>query len=564
MKKNVKSFYSKRIKSETFSDNSRSSLETDSETDSWSDNLDHYSSSSETSDQLSDCDDAGQPMQWKTDDDAEFKSEITTDIGWTDVTKTNRRKIILNKKPSINSKLPSNPTPIDCFRLFLTDDVLKYIVEETNKNADCILLNDETSQENDPSQKHTSKEEIEIFIGLLLWMNLVEFPSLDYYWSSDILYKSNISNIMNKNRFETIFRFWPLSKKEHELEDDHSYKVRYIISILVQKFKEIRIPGTVLTICKYNLPIRYSNPQKKHIKIFKLCSADSYTYNLMLYEGKQNFDPTEIVLKICEDYLDNGRVLATDEFFTSVYLADSLLKRNTHLVGTLEPNRKGIPYEVVCNELKRGQIYGKINENGVIIAKWKDKKDFLMLSTYHNLDIVKIEKRNRNGEYVVKPKIVMDYKAGIVKANISHQIPSFIPLLQEFLNWYHKVALEVIFESSVINAYVIHKENNPGLIMTMKKFKEHLIKAMLKIDEYDENKQVKSEKLEHKFEKTTLVTASNRRIRKRCIHCYANIKRVNGSKYAAYAAKKVSTFCSICPDKPFICKECFSFHVDTC
>lgn len=569
MKKNAKNTsYFKRIKTEILSDNSNSSnIETDSEIDSWCEDDHSYNLSNfEALDQLSNSDEDNQIKQWKTETYTKNKNKAYNDIRWKDVGRTNKNNNLINiKKPILNIKFSSNLTPIDCFRLFLTDDILNYIVHETNKNADQIILKAKSSQKNEfISENYTSKEELEIFLGLLLWMNQFESPSLEYCWCNNKLYKNSISNIMSQKRFETIFQWWPLSNKEHEFEDDHNYKVRYIISILVQRFKEIRIPGSLLTIGKYNLPIKQSISRKQHIKIFKLCTADNYTYNMMLYEGKQNFDPTEVILRISEDYLNDGRVIVTNEYFTSLSLAHNLLKRNTHLVGTLTESRKGIPCDVLFSELKKGEISGKINENGVVIAKWNSgREQQLLLSTFHNLDIVKIERRNRNGEYISKPKIVKDYNEGIIRINMSDHVPSFISIMQESLSWYHKVALEAIFESSVTNAFVIYKESHPGILITKKKFRENLIKSLLKFDDYDKNNKDIPKKLEHKFEKTTMRSTNNRKIRKRCVHCYETNKKLNGSKFAACASKKVSTFCSVCPNKPFICKECFAYHIET-
>jgi len=42
-----------------------------------------------------------------------------------------------------------------------------------------------------------------------------------------------------------------------------------------------------------------------------------------------------------------------------VSLAERLLERKTHLVGTMRKNRKGLPLEVVKAKIKKGEIIGK-------------------------------------------------------------------------------------------------------------------------------------------------------------------------------------------------------------
>jgi len=52
---------------------------------------------------------------------------------------------------------------------------------------------------------------------------------------------------------------------------------------------------------------------------------------------------TSVVMTLMEGHLDAGRTLSTDNFYTSVPLAETLLGRKTHLVGTVRKNRKGLP-----------------------------------------------------------------------------------------------------------------------------------------------------------------------------------------------------------------------------
>lgn len=46
-----------------------------------------------------------------------------------------------------------------------------------------------------------------------------------------------------------------------------------------------------------------------------------------------------VVMDLMHDYLDKGFVLYMDNFYTSVDLANMLLARNTHVVGTVLSNR---------------------------------------------------------------------------------------------------------------------------------------------------------------------------------------------------------------------------------
>lgn len=62
-----------------------------------------------------------------------------------------------------------------------------------------------------------------------------------------------------------------------------------------------------------------------------------------------------------ESYLDNGRVLFTDNWYNSVDLAEILLCRNTHPVGTLRANRKRNPIGVTKKRISKGETVARIN-----------------------------------------------------------------------------------------------------------------------------------------------------------------------------------------------------------
>jgi hypothetical protein len=67
----------------------------------------------------------------------------------------------------------------------------------------------------------------------------------------------------------------------------------------------------------------------------------------------------------------------------------------------------------------------------------------------------------------------------------------------------------------------------------------------------------------HLLEITKEIDHRNRKIRKRCVHCYDKHKQEGrGSKAARDLSKRVRTFCSLCPSKPHICLDCFNtIHV---
>jgi len=91
------------------------------------------------------------------------------------------------------------------------------------------------------------------------------------------------------------------------------------------------------------LQFRQYIQNKRHrygIKIFKLCINNFYTVGFKIYAGKEADKvqrvSTKVVLEMAEDYLDMGRTMYTDNWYSSYDLAIELLNRKTHLVGTIQ------------------------------------------------------------------------------------------------------------------------------------------------------------------------------------------------------------------------------------
>ena len=96
-----------------------------------------------------------------------------------------------------------------------------------------------------------------------------------------------------------------------------------------------------------------SKPDKYGIKIWTLCdSHNGYCLNFEVYTEKgQGGNPEQKkglrVVKQLTEFLPAGYNITTDNFFPSVELAETLLKRpnSMTLLGTMRKNKKEIPDE---------------------------------------------------------------------------------------------------------------------------------------------------------------------------------------------------------------------------
>ena len=99
--------------------------------------------------------------------------------------------------------------PIDCYRHFITDEIIDLMVRETNRYAEQYLQAHEISRRSKYREwKTTTHEEMLKFFGIIIEMGLVQMPKLEYYWSNSQLYGSEIiRSAMSRDRFELLLKF---------------------------------------------------------------------------------------------------------------------------------------------------------------------------------------------------------------------------------------------------------------------------------------------------------------------------------------------------------------------
>ena len=75
-----------------------------------------------------------------------------------------------------------NKTPFEYFSLFVSEDIFELIMKETNRNAHQFLSSHCVSRKSRFSKsKDTNKDEIKQFLGLVMFMGLVKYPSTSCY-----------------------------------------------------------------------------------------------------------------------------------------------------------------------------------------------------------------------------------------------------------------------------------------------------------------------------------------------------------------------------------------------
>jgi len=105
--------------------------------------------------------------------------------------------------------------------------------------------------------------------------------------------------------------------------------------MLVNKFENCNIPGENVCVDESIIPFvgslsfRQYIQNKRHryeIKVSKLRTNDRYTVGFKIYAGQESVPgmglSTKIVMELSEDYLDMERTIFTDNWYTSISLAN--------------------------------------------------------------------------------------------------------------------------------------------------------------------------------------------------------------------------------------------------
>jgi hypothetical protein len=285
------------------------------------------------------------------------------------------------------------------------------------------------------------------------------------------------------------------------------------------------VPGPYLTVDEPLFPSKArcpftqympNKPDKFGIKFWILADVDSkYMCNAAPYLGKDELRPDNIplgehvVMKLAQPYLKKGRNITTDNFFTSMNLAEKLKLADTSLVGTLNRKRREIP-DVVSkfNAQLFHTTFLKSNSTTITIYQGKVKKNVLVLSTLHPSIEISVDKKN-------VPESVKFYNSTKYGVDIVDKMARLYSTRCPTRRWPVHV-FQNILDLSVINAWVLYKEVT-GKKISRRNFILRLTDELrCEYDNLDHNNDVNNEKIDRS---TCRVPKCKNKTKKSCEKC---------------------------------------------
>ena len=202
-------------------------------------------------------------------------------------------------------------------------------------------------------------------------------------------------------------RFDDFFSRRQRRETDKFCLISEVWNCLIENCKKCNVPNCDLTIdeqlflCKTRCPfIQYmaNKPDQFGIKFWLLADAQSkYLCNGKPYLGR---DPSRsrcsdlpggVCLTLLQPYYKKGYNVTTDNYFTSLKLAEELKQKKTTILGTIRKQRReGPSTELIMKdkELYASEIFSSPSGCSLTICKVKKKKVVCILSSMHrNINI---------------------------------------------------------------------------------------------------------------------------------------------------------------------------------
>lgn len=493
----------------------------------------------------------------------------------------------VNKGLNLPSTFDSDSKPIDYFQLFFNNDIIDYIVDETNIFANKRLSTNISPHSRLKKWKNIQSHDLNAFIGVIINMGIMNVASLEDYfctkWESRIPF---YSDTFSKNDFLNLF--WQLHFNHDRGQGDARPKgfliqpimdhINRMNKLFYTTTNHVAVDESTISF-KGKVSFRIYNPQKPTkfgMKIFVLSDcANGYIYDMIPYYGKQSIIPnssllktTQIVKTMCQSVVmkdsinpTSGLHVYTDRYYTSPELADELLKIGCNLTGTVMPTRVGMPknLKVQCKKMKKGCILSQ-RKGDKIVVSWRDKRVVHMLSTKHKgskNDVTDVPSKWPNNPPTSKPNVVVDYTKHMGAVDRSDNFISSYQFMRKSKKWYRKTFFWLL-EVAIVNSYILHKEvqkQHQVKPMTHHQFRKSLVRDLV-------------------AERMALPTSRSRRGRPiRPGQTIPTLQRLNGKPHFMQKRPKGSARCVVCLKKGlrketiFYCKTCDdtpALHPEVC
>ncbi|XP_070173741.1 piggyBac transposable element-derived protein 3-like [Littorina saxatilis] len=243
--------------------------------------------------------------------------------------------------------LNENLNPLEMFELFIDDDVVDYIVDQTNLYA---------RRDKGNHTFVTTRQEFRTFMAILLLSGYNQIPRRTMYWERNTdCHNTAVSGAMSRNRFDEHMRFLHLADNNTLDPNDKVSKVRAFVSMINERcllyFPEqqhLSIDESMVPYFGHHLTKQFirGKPIRFGFKLWTLADPLGYVVQFEPYTGAGGGQPYgrlglggTVVKDLISELPQRPYYLTFDNFFTSLPLLSDLAANGIGATGTIRKNR---------------------------------------------------------------------------------------------------------------------------------------------------------------------------------------------------------------------------------
>lgn len=179
---------------------------------------------------------------------------------------------LFTDRPGLKVDFGDNPKPIDVYKFFIDDEILRHIKDETNRYARTEIAAKKAAAQTAGRQlskrsifntwKPVTVAELRNFFAVCIHMGMVKKPKIKDYWSRHAsLHTSFAAQVMARDRFLSILAFLHVNNNETYIpfgQDNHDpiHKFRPFMTHLERKFAEAYVPEQQLALDEAMCPFK--------------------------------------------------------------------------------------------------------------------------------------------------------------------------------------------------------------------------------------------------------------------------------------------------------------------
>lgn len=364
-------------------------------------------------------------------------------------------------------------TPYKIFKFFISDKFLEEVVHQT------ILYSTQT-RPNKPI--NTSKEELQRFIGVAMWMSLIKQPNTRRYWAPNTR-TAQIAEVMPVNRFEDIKKFIHFS--DNMIATKNTDKITPLLNQIRDACLKIPLEENLscdeqIIPFKGRISLKTYNPKKPHkwgYKMWVLSGVSGFSYNFELFSTKSNIElladepdlgaASNVIVRLCRVVPKNkNHKVYFDNYFTGVPLLVYLKKQGIECVGTVRSNRLPgcvFPSEKVMKLKGRGSVTELVTESEKVTIKafqWYDNKVVSLVSTFCGTNpIQKVKRFSRTEKKNIEiecPNVVKVYNEHMGGVDLQDSLLGLYRCSIRSKKWYHRIFYHML-DVAVVNSWLLYR-----------------------------------------------------------------------------------------------------------